>query len=252
MGSHIYSNDLLTLEREKNRRRLKWLGLTLLLLLAVILIIFLLACAVKTMDNQGGEINIKSTLVNADYSGEEDLLRAASENLLRLHIVGNSNSEEDQRIKLAVRNAVIDYMSTNISQKVGTKDEAISKVSEKLAEIEEVAIKVLAKEGATYGAAAKIAQTHFPGKVYEGFYLPAGDYDALKIVLGDGAGKNWWCIAYPTLCLFGNADYENKEGKRDTYPLLRLVFDDCQCRRMKTDTVKIKFRCKWLRKRFEW
>ena len=119
---------------------------------------------------------------------------------LRLHIKAASDSEEDQRIKLLVRDAVLsagaEYFSDNTDA-----DAAARKIYENKAEIESIANAVLIENGVPYKAALSLEEEYFETREYENFRLPAGKYTACKVVLGEGEGKNWWCIMFPPLCL---------------------------------------------------
>ncbi|MBQ9992172.1 MAG: stage II sporulation protein R [Firmicutes bacterium] len=118
--------------------------------------------------------------------------------ILRLHVVADSDAEFDQAIKLEVRDAVIDMLREELQQ---AKDmpEAKKIISNMLPQIEAAANKVLA-ERADYWAKAELGKAQFPTKGYGDLVLPAGKYEALRIVLGSGEGKNWWCVLFPSLC----------------------------------------------------
>lgn len=107
-----------------------------------------------------------------------------SEGLLRLHIIANSNSDSDQSIKLAVRDEITS----------GSKS-----VSE-LSQIDASARLTLSRLGAEYGVRTELERTYVPEKEYKNIRLPEGMYTCVKVILGEGQGENWWCIAYPPLC----------------------------------------------------
>lgn len=118
--------------------------------------------------------------------------------IMRLHVVANSDSRQDQQIKLQVRDAVLDYLS----DMEGFDDEqhAEAYVAEHLDDIEQVAEECLAAGGKSYGAKANTGVYDFPEKQYGDTVLPQGSYHALRITLGDGGGANWFCVLYPPLC----------------------------------------------------
>ncbi|MGI6643652.1 MAG: stage II sporulation protein R [Bacillota bacterium] len=125
---------------------------------------------------------------------------------IRLHVIGNSDSSEDQDIKLAVRDVLMMSLGSQLSE---AKDVALAErtISSCLAEIENVANSCLKDSGAKYGAKVLLKGVHFPDKTYETsegktVFLPEGEYKALQVVLGKGEGKNWWCVMYPPLCYF--------------------------------------------------
>ena len=122
---------------------------------------------------------------------------------LRMHVRANSDAEEDQAVKYAVKDAVVDYLMP-IAASCHSKEEAMAALSGALAGIEAEAERVLAEHGFGYGARAALRAEEFPTRVYEGVTLSAGVYDALIVELGEGEGANWWCVAYPPLCFYGD------------------------------------------------
>ena len=119
---------------------------------------------------------------------------------LRLHIVANSDSEQDQAIKLAVRDALLADSSRMLGG-ASSRDEAISLINTNISDIENTAAQVLRQGGFSYGAKAYITRMYFGQRSYDGITLPAGYYTALRIELGAADGQNWWCVVYPSLCV---------------------------------------------------
>lgn len=122
------------------------------------------------------------------------------ENVLRLHILANSDSIEDQALKLKVRDAVLEA-SPEIFEGVLTEDEAVKAAKEKIELIKLTAEKVILDEGYYYPVTVEIGQTYFDKRVYDDFTLPAGNYEAVRILIGNGQGKNWWCVMFPSVCV---------------------------------------------------
>ena len=120
--------------------------------------------------------------------------------LLRLHVVGASDSAEDQAVKLRVRDAVIASLQDGL-QDLTDLDQAVSYVQEIIPALEETADRVLEKAGFSDRAKISLALEEFPLRVYDTFSLPSGVYQALRIVIGEGEGQNWWCVVFPGLCL---------------------------------------------------
>lgn len=136
----------------------------------------------------------------ADAAVENSSLQTAvAEQVLRLHIIADSNSDADQTVKLAVRDAVITYLEPYLGD-VTTKQEAMAVIEAKLPELADTANRVLAENGFSYTADVYLGRAYFPIKLYGDLTLPAGEYDALKICLGSASGKNWWCLVFPQLC----------------------------------------------------
>lgn len=128
--------------------------------------------------------------------------------IVRLHIIANSDDVNDQRIKLLVRDAIIECQKDIF--KDGIKKTLNNEEKEKIRKTTE---DVLAEQGVLYGANVETGNFYFPTKQYENITLPAGNYDAVRVVLGAGNGHNWWCVMYPPLCFtksaVGNADEES-------------------------------------------
>lgn len=128
------------------------------------------------------------------------LLSACSPAPLRLHIMANSNTEDDQAIKLTVRNAVLDITREGMAQ-CENAQQARAYLTDNLEIIEKTANKALSDGGFEYKAQAQIGVYHFPEKCYQEKVYPEGDYQALRITLGEGMGENWWCVMFPPLCV---------------------------------------------------
>lgn len=122
-----------------------------------------------------------------------------SENFFRLHILANSDSKEDQELKLKVRDAVIAYMKT-LSYDGLTKADAITLTAEHLEDFKAIAQNILKENNYNYEVNLVIGNFYFPTKEYGNLSLPAGFYDGLKIEIGKAQGQNWWCSLFPPLC----------------------------------------------------
>lgn len=122
-----------------------------------------------------------------------------SENFFRLHILANSDSKEDQELKLKVRDAVISYMET-LSYDGLNKNEAVLLTTEHLEDFKNIAKQVLEENNCNYDVTLEIGNFYFPTKEYGNISLPAGFYDGLKIEIGEAKGQNWWCSLFPPLC----------------------------------------------------
>lgn len=118
---------------------------------------------------------------------------------LRLHILANSDSEEDQKLKLTVRDAVISTLSTELDH-CKTKEEAEAAVLENREKLEETANKVLAEAGKAMTARLTLTKEYYPERKYENITLPAGEYSSVRILLGEAEGQNWWCVLFPQVC----------------------------------------------------
>ncbi|WP_026487054.1 stage II sporulation protein R [Caldanaerobius polysaccharolyticus] len=119
--------------------------------------------------------------------------------LIRLHVIANSDSAVDQAVKLKVRDAIIKAMDPKFEGNYSL-DKAKKTIESNLGYIERIANKVLKDNGMNYRAKVQFGRFDFPIKSYGPIVLPPGNYQALRVVLGNGKGKNWWCVMFPPLC----------------------------------------------------
>ena len=177
-------------------------------------------------------IFILFTMLSASYS--EQIMNDLNENIIRLHILAQSNSEYDQKIKLEVRNEILKAV----------KDIDIKNSSEFLSTAQNTANRYLNENNISYKAKALKGKFHFPQKTYNNITLPSGEYNGIRIVLGEGKGENWWCIMYPPLCVTqsgGLNTNKNTELKlkdslsSDTY---ELITNDSKKIKLKFKTVE--------------
>ena len=148
------------------------------LILSILLFLYTIVCAVSYVE-----------AVSTDISSS----------VFRLHVIANSDSDEDQSLKYKVRDNLLNYMN-NICKDCNSKEEAIRIVSEHQEEFRQVALDTIKNEGYSYNVKIEIGNFEFPTKHYGDISLPAGFYDALKVEIGKAEGRNWWCVMFPSLC----------------------------------------------------
>lgn len=134
---------------------------------------------------------------------------ALADQVLRLHVVANSDSEEDQALKLIARDAVLE-LASRLLDGVSDRARAEEILSAHLDELAQAGAEALSAQGCADRVTAEIADQWFPTREYAAFSLPAGQYRALRITIGAGAGRNWWCVVFPPLCL-GSVTEESVE-----------------------------------------
>lgn len=135
-------------------------------------------------------------------------------NIFRLHILANSDSNEDQELKLKVRDGILDYMK-KINQNSNNKDLTIENTKLHLDEIKEKCEQILKENGSNYEVSLEIGNFYFPTKYYGNISLPAGNYDALRIKIGEAKGQNWWCSLFPPLCFIDiSSGYLSEEDSK--------------------------------------
>ncbi|MGL4654465.1 MAG: stage II sporulation protein R [Sarcina sp.] len=154
---------------------------------------------------------IKNNSVQAAGSIED-----ISEKIIRFHVLANSDSKEDQDLKLKVRDAVIAFVSPSLKKSKGI-DESREILLSLKDEVIEVAENVIKEEGYDYSVDVELAMTNFPVKTYGNVTLPQGEYEAFRVLIGEAKGQNWWCVMFPPLCFIdmtkGQISYEESEAQ---------------------------------------
>ena len=122
------------------------------------------------------------------------------QNIIRIRVIANSDSEIDQSVKLKVRDSILSY-SKELFNKATTYDDAVLIAKGNVQDINQNALQTLLQNGLKYSVTTEIRQEHFDTREYDGFSLPAGSYETLVVTLGEGKGENWWCVMYPQVCV---------------------------------------------------
>ena len=155
--------------------------------------------------------------------------RKIREDVLRLHILANSNSEKDQQLKLKVRDEIL-KISGDIFDGCKSLDDAQNAAKQKMPQIIKTAQNTVQSYGYDYTVTASLAKSYFDTRHYDDYTLPAGIYNAVRVIIGSGNGHNWWCVMYPSLCLpaaCDNYDTALDENERDiveNYPKYEIKF----------------------------
>ena len=129
------------------------------------------------------------------------------ENTVRLHVLANSDSQEDQALKLLVRDAILDTVNDFRAE---GKEDALKKIEEQKESLVEIAKTVIKNNGKNYDVKIEIGKELYPTKHYEDFSLPAGEYTSVRVIIGKGQGQNWWCVLYPPLCTNSALRYDEE------------------------------------------
>ena len=124
---------------------------------------------------------------------------ALADKVVRLHVLANSDSEADQFLKLTVRDAVLAETEV-LLEGVENRDTAARVLRAQLPQLRRTAERTMAEQGSHYPVEVRLETAEFPTKTYDGFALPAGEYLALRVLIGEAAGQNWWCVVFPPLC----------------------------------------------------
>ena len=140
--------------------------------------------------------------------GEEKIY----ESVVRLHVLANSDSEDDQALKLKVRDAILSYVSPRVIDSA-SREETIEILNGELEKIKKAATKVVADEGYDYSVEVTLTLEDYPTRNYESMSFPSGEYVSLRVMIGEAEGQNWWCVLFPPLCLSAASERaENEEA----------------------------------------
>lgn len=138
-------------------------------------------------------------LIFSAYSYASSISSDLSKSVFRLHVIANSDSDEDQSLKLQVRDKLLDYMNS-ITANITSKDDAIKIAQDHQKDFQIIAEQTILDKGYSYPVTVEIGNYEFPTKQYGDITLPSGYYDALRVKIGDACGHNWWCVMFPPLC----------------------------------------------------
>lgn len=173
--------------------------------------------------------------------GEEGIY----DSVIRLHILANSDGEEDQALKLSVRDAVL-ARADELLAEVQSLEEAETVLAGSLTELADAAAVCLAENGSDYPVRVTLGKEQYPTRYYEKLAFPAGEYLSLRVLIGEGAGKNWWCVLFPPLCLSAATE------KGEISPLSAGLTEEQYRMITETETPKYKLRFKVLETAKDW
>ena len=177
------------------------------------------------------------TALFAGFAKDCDELR---ESTFRLHILANSDSEHDQRVKYALRDYILTDMGDMFAS-CASKNETKALAERNLGYIEQRANEYLRSIGCEQEAHCSVENCDFPMRVYADLTLPAGSYDALRIEIGEGAGKNWWCVLYPSVCVNAVSVPKSSLPRREFYEQ-RKAADRATADSLKAERGEVEFR----------
>lgn len=184
--------------------------------------------------------------LSARQAGQEAMAERISPDILRFHILANSDSPEDQALKLEIRDLVISVLAHSLGEGAG-KEETKAWLLENKKELEDMAQDYLLGKGVSQPVRLTLTQDYFPTKAYGNLVFPCGTYEAARITIGEGKGHNWWCVLYPPLCY---ADAMHAVVPEESENALKGMvgekdFEEMAPRRLEGDWVKVEVRF-WL------
>ena len=166
------------------------------------------------------------------------------DSVFRLHVLANSNTEEDQLLKYKVRDNLIAYMN-NLCSNLDSKEDAINIAKSHIEDFRKIALDVIRENGYNYDAYVEIGNFEFPTKNYGDISLPAGYYDSLRVKIGKAEGQNWWCVMFPPLCFVdvtsGVVPEESKENLKENLSNedYTIISDDNPATKLKFKIVEL-------------
>ncbi len=153
------------------------------------------------------------------YSYVTAVSKNISDSVFRLHVIANSDSDEDQALKLKVRDKLLEYMNS-LCANTSSKEDAMRIANEHIDDFSKIAKDVISENEYDYDVEISVGECDFPTKNYGDVSLPAGIYDALRVKIGSANGHNWWCVMFPPLCFVdvssGVVPEDSKELLEDT------------------------------------
>lgn len=162
----------------------------------VLIVLFLNGC--QSIENITKESSLELTELN--YNDIKD-------KLIRFHVIANSDTEEDQNLKLKVRDKVVETLSEKLNG-ITSLDEAENVLKQNINYVNEIAKEVIEENNYTYEVNTMLSYENFPDKVYGDYVFPQGNYEAFRVIIGEGKGQNWWCVMFPSLCFVDESKNE--------------------------------------------
>lgn len=176
-------------------------------------------------------------IIFSNLSGFEASLSGLEHEVLRMHILANSDSEQDQQLKIKVRDRLLEN-SEELFGGCDTLDEMKEAAAEKMQDINGIVNTVIAENGFDYKAETNLVNMEFDPRVYGDITMPAGSYDALRITIGEAKGHNWWCVMYPPLCIPAAEEVSSDSNAAEEF------FSEDELDIMKNpENYKVKFKC---------
>ncbi len=187
--------------------------------------------------------------VNAKEAEEEQIsIEEISEKLIRFHVIANSDTKEDQALKLKIRDEVLKYVQPLLKKSKSIEESRII-LNEENKRILDIAKTVIEKNGYDYSVESTLSKEYFPVKSYGNITLPQGEYEAYRIIVGTGKGQNWWCVMFPPICFVditkGQVAYEETEEQMKrvlTKEEYKMVNDTKMVDNTRDNNIVVKFK----------
>lgn len=175
---------------------------------------------------------------------QREIQQGIAGEVFRLHVIANSDTEEDQKLKLKIKTKIVEYLE-EILGKDADLEETKEAVLTHLGEIEREAEKLVHEQGFDYPVKAVVEKTYFPKKSYGDCTFPAGEYEALNVKIGEARGHNWWCVLYPSLCFIEDTYGVVTEEKKEDLKSVLTTEEFLEILKKPEEKKTIRFRFRW-------
>ncbi|WP_294186464.1 stage II sporulation protein R [uncultured Clostridium sp.] len=195
-----------------------------------ICIVLLLICALNLKSCTSGK------LIEDSNSTKELVYEDIANEIIRFHVIANSNTDEDQALKLKVRDKVIEFVSNSLKES-NSLEESRKFIIENKSNIESIAKSVIIENGYDYNVTSSLSRENFPDKIYGDVVFPQGEYEAYRILIGEAKGENWWCVMFPPLCFV-----DGTKDAIDSTEVVEKLEGNNKKEKIKNNKVKFKFK----------
>jgi len=197
------------------KKILKFKKMISIILVCASISIFQGCTSIRESFNENTEFNLYKTQNNKSEDKNRVLnYDDVKDSLIRFHVIANSDNEEDQNLKLKVKNKVIEYLYPYLNDSKSL-DESRQIIKNKMQDVKKLAEQVIKDNNYKYGIQIELSRENFPDKSYGNITLPQGNYEAFRIIIGDGQGRNWWCVMFPPLCFVDESKAEVEYNKTE-------------------------------------
>ena len=195
-----------------------------------ICIVLLLICALNLKSCTSGK------LIEDSNSMKELVYEDIANEIIRSHVIANSNTDEDQALKLKVRDKAIEFVSNSLKES-NSLEESRKFIIENKSNIESIAKSVIIENGYDYNVTSSLSRENFPDKIYGDVVFPQGEYEAYRILIGEAKGENWWCVMFPPLCFV-----DGTKDAIDSTEVVEKLEGNNKKEKIKNNKIKFKFK----------
>lgn len=195
-----------------------------------ICIVLLLICALNLKSCTSGK------LIEDSNSMKELVYEDIANEIIRFHVIANSNTDEDQALKLKVRDKAIEFVSNSLKES-NSLEESRKFIIENKSNIESIAKSVIIENGYDYNVTSSLSRENFPDKIYGDVVFPQGEYEAYRILIGEAKGENWWCVMFPPLCFV-----DGTKDAIDSTEVVEKLEGSNKKEKIKNNKIKFKFK----------